>query len=134
MMPIVWLVNFVRKKMMFQVPTAYVWPVVGETPIVPSDKSAYLMTQPIVADVKMAAISTMTALWVQPASMATVPILASILMNVVPTQSAKLFRIHLHASAPRVPESSIHHMWLVFQPRWTCQPSVVSETVIVHLV
>lgn len=120
--------------MMFQVPTAYVWLVAGETPIVPLDKSAYLMTQPIVAVVKMAAILIMTALWVRPASMATVPILATILMNVVPTQFAKQFRIHLHASALRVPESSIHHTWLVFQQRWICQPSVVSETVIVHLV
>ena len=92
------------------------------------------MTQPIVAVVKMAAILIMTALWVRPASMATVPILATILMNVVPTQFAKQFRIHLHASALRVPESSIHHTWLVLQQRWICQPSVVSETVIVHLV
>ena len=109
-------------------------PVVVETPTVPSAKSASWTIQRIAAAVKMAATSIMTAPWAQPASTATAPTPAPHSRNAVPTQSAKPFRIPPHANAPRVPESSIRPTWPACQPRWICQPSVASETVIVHLV
>ena len=82
---------------------------VEETPIVLLAKCVCLMKMKRV-DVKMDVISTMTVPWVQPVSMGIVLTHVWVLMSVGQMQFVKLCPMQQHASAQRVPESSIHLM------------------------